>query len=189
MADLRMPRLLIDRPVQTALLLRTGGHWLFHLVMIAVILALWESLAGPPRSWGQLVADLVERYQPQLDELQQRWETKLLYAWKHPGEDHIWDRQWEVLGLVWGGNLGEGQLEGTEICKLPWDQRTPRQRDDLQNYFLEHGSVIDPAKFAKFHLADLAKEIKALENSMKGALATRAPVMRAALTPRDIAGR
>jgi hypothetical protein len=64
MSDLRMPRLLIDRPVQTALLLRTGGHWLFHLVMIAVILALWESLAGPPRSWGQLVADLVERYQP-----------------------------------------------------------------------------------------------------------------------------
>jgi hypothetical protein len=64
MAELRMPRLLIDRPVQIALLVRTGGHWVFHLVMIAVILALWESLAGPPRSWGQLVAALVERYQP-----------------------------------------------------------------------------------------------------------------------------
>jgi len=128
---------------------------------------------------------LTEPYQPQLDELQQRWETRLLHAWKHPGEDHIWDRQWEVLGLVWGGNLGEGQLEGTEICKLPWDQRTPRQHEDLQNYFLEHGSLVDPAEFAKFHLADLAKEIKALGNSMNGALPTRAPVMRAALTPRE----
>ncbi|MDB5389631.1 MAG: hypothetical protein JWM11_5277, partial [Planctomycetaceae bacterium] len=63
-----------------------------------------------------------------LAELQKRWETKLLHAAGHPGEDHVWDRQWELVGLIWGGGLGEGQLEGIEIVKLPWEKRTPRQQ-------------------------------------------------------------
>ena len=46
-----------------------------------------------------------------LEALQKQWEQKLLYAMGHPGEDHVWDRQWELLGLIWGGGLGEGQLE------------------------------------------------------------------------------
>ncbi|MFO1091762.1 MAG: hypothetical protein U0992_00410 [Planctomycetaceae bacterium] len=96
--------------------------------------------------------EVVAKYQPGLDELQQRWETKLLHAWLHPGADHVWDRQWEVLGLVWGGQLGEGQLEGTEICKLAWDQRiTRRRQSDLRDYFLKNGAVVDGETFAKLN--------------------------------------
>ena len=31
-----------------------------------------------------------------------------------------------MLGLTWGQNLGEGQLEGINIIKTPPDRRTPR---------------------------------------------------------------
>ncbi|MBL8852065.1 MAG: DUF1553 domain-containing protein [Planctomycetaceae bacterium] len=130
---------------------------------------------------------LEARYQPGLDELQQRWETKLLYAWTHPGEDHVWDRQWEVLGLIWGGGLGEGQLEGTEICKLPWDQRTGRQQDDLRDYFLKNGAIVDGDAFSNLKLADLQSELDALKTALAGAAPTRAPVMRTMLTPRTTA--
>lgn len=118
-------------------------------------------------------------------ELQKRWEQKLHHAAAHPGEDHVWDRQWELLGLIWGGNLGEGQLEGIEIAKLPWEKRTIRQRDDLLDYFLTHGSVVDPKQFAELKLGELQTKLTALKKEFPDAQTTRAPVMQAALTPRD----
>lgn len=118
-------------------------------------------------------------------ELQKRWEQKLHHAAAHPGEDHVWDRQWELLGLIWGGNLGEGQLEGIEIAKLPWEKRTVRQRDDLLDYFLTHGSVVDPKQFAELKLGELQAKLTALKKEFPDAQTTRAPVMQAALTPRD----
>ncbi|MDB5336677.1 MAG: hypothetical protein JWN70_2296 [Planctomycetaceae bacterium] len=116
--------------------------------------------------------------------LQKLWEEKLLHAAAHPGEDHVWDRQWEVLGLVWGGGLGEGQLEGVEIVKLPRDRRTARQRDDLFDYFLQHSAVTDPKKFQELKLNELQTKLVALKKELPQAAATRAPVMQAALTPR-----
>lgn len=117
--------------------------------------------------------------------LQQLWEDKLLHAASHPGADHIWDRQWELLGLIWGGGLGEGQLEGVEIVKLPRNRRTPRQSADLFDYFLKHGAIADPQRFKQLQLGELEKKLAALKQELPQAAATRAPVMQAALTPRQ----
>ena len=120
-----------------------------------------------------------------LTELQKQWEAKCLHAAAHPGEEHIWDRQWEVLGLIWGGHLGEGQLEGCEIMRRPWDKRTSRQQDDLFDYFLSHGSVVDPKKFAELKLHELQKQLAELRKELPAAFPTRAPVMQAAFAPRQ----
>ena len=115
-------------------------------------------------------------------ELQRRWEAKLLHAWRHPGQDHTWDRQWEVLGLVWGGGLGEGQLEGTEIVKLSWDRRTARQQADLLDYFLRRGAIVDGPRFKSLRVGELASQLEKLKGESPSA--TRAPTMQAALTRR-----
>lgn len=125
---------------------------------------------------------LIDPQRKDVEVLQKRWEAKCLDARDKPGKDHTWDRQWELVGLVWGGGLGEGQLEGQEIVKLPWQKRTPRQQDDLLDYFLRSGSVIDPARFKELELGELRSLLAALNQEFPSA--TRAPVMRAALTPR-----
>ena len=129
--------------------------------------------------------DVIEPYRIGLTALQKAWEAKVLHARAHPGEDHVWDRQWELLGLIWGGGLGEGQLEGTEIVKLGWGNRTPRQQDDLLDYFLERGSVADEKQFAELKLGELRNQLVALKKQFPQAMATRAPVMMTSQTPRQ----
>ena len=129
--------------------------------------------------------DLIEPYRTGLTSLQKAWEAKLLHARVHPGEDHVWDRQWELLGLIWGGGLGEGQLEGTEIVKLVWENRASRQQDDLLDYFLERGSVTDEKQFAELKLGELRNQLVALKKQFPQAMATRAPVMMTSQTPRQ----
>jgi hypothetical protein len=80
-------------------------------------------------------------------------------------------------GLVWGGGLGEGQLEGQEIMKLPWSKRTARQQDDLLDYFLRSGSIIDGARYRELKLGELRDSLNALKSEFPSAI--RAPVMRA----------
>ena len=126
---------------------------------------------------------LIAPLRTEVEKLQRRWEQRCLRAWKNPGEVAIWDRQWEVLGLVWGGGLGEGQLEGCEIAKLKWSQRTARQQDDLLDYFLDHGAIVDPQEFNKLKLGSLSNQLKKLKREFPQA--TRAPTMRAAQTPRQ----
>ncbi|MDB5391897.1 MAG: hypothetical protein JWM11_7543, partial [Planctomycetaceae bacterium] len=58
------------------------------------------------------------------------------------------------------------------------------QQDDLLDYFLQHGSVVDGKKFAELKLGDLQTKLVALKKEFPQALATRAPVMQAALNPR-----
>jgi hypothetical protein len=128
--------------------------------------------------------EAIDPYRAALDDLQQHWEAKLLHALTHPGEDHVWDRQWELLGLIWGGNLGEGQLEGTEIVKRPRDKRAPREQDDLLDYFLQHGAIVDEKRFADAKLSELRESLTKLKQAHPAAHCTRAPVMRTALTPR-----
>jgi hypothetical protein len=127
----------------------------------------------------------IEPYRAAIDELQARWEAKLLHALAHPGQDYVWDRQWELLGLIWGGNLGEGQLEGTEIVKRPAEQRTPREQDDLLDYFLQHGAIVDANRFAELKLAELQTALVRLKQELPAAQCTRAPVMQSAKTPRE----
>ncbi len=127
---------------------------------------------------------LVAPFQPGLDELQKRWEDRMLEAVAHPGVSPTWDRQWEVLGLIWGGELGEGQLEGCLIVQTPWAQRTPDEKDRLLEYFLARGSVIDDPKFAELKLSTLAPQLEELKKTVPWP--TRAPTMRQARHARPV---
>lgn len=110
--------------------------------------------------------------------LQDRWEKKLLYAAHNPGNDHRWDRQWELLGLIWGGGLGEGQLEGVEIVKVHRANRTTLQNERLQDYFLNHGSLVDPKEFSRLKLG---KHVSKLQQARKDLPPmTRAPTLKTA---------
>ncbi|MFM7073447.1 MAG: DUF1553 domain-containing protein [Planctomycetota bacterium] len=120
----------------------------------------------------------------ELEALQLRWERRLLEAVASPSQDPLWDRQWEVLGLIWGGRQGEGQLEGCEIVRTPWPERTDDERDRIQDYFLAHGSLIDAAKFRDLKLDAVRKELSVLRGKVPWP--TRAPTMRAARHPRRV---
>ncbi|RLS35813.1 MAG: DUF1549 domain-containing protein, partial [Planctomycetota bacterium] len=114
--------------------------------------------------------------QAQLDELQLRWESRMLEAVAKPGADPTWDRQWEVLGLIWGGELGEGQLEGCVIVQTPWEQRTVDEKDRLLDYFLARGSLIDESRFAELKLTAVAASLEELKKTVPWP--TRAPTIR-----------
>jgi hypothetical protein len=119
-----------------------------------------ESYRARRPTYERKRAELLQPVRKEIDALQQRWEQKLLEAAMHPARDAVWDRQWEVLGLVWGGDLGEGQLEGTYIVRLERSKRTQDQKDRLLDYFLEMGSVIDPKRFKELKLEEVSKKLK-----------------------------
>ncbi len=128
--------------------------------------------------------ELVEPVRKALEDLQRAWENRMLEAVAGPGVDPVWDRQWEVLGLVWGGHFGEGQLEGCEIVRTPWSKRSRDEYDRLQDYFLAHGSLIDSAAFSSLKLDALAKQLSELRTAVLWP--TRAPAMREARVPRVV---
>ena len=128
--------------------------------------------------------ELTAPVKAEINALQQRWEARMLEAVANPGTAPTWDRQWEVLGLIWGGHLGEGQLEGCVIVQTPWDQRTQDEKDRLLDYFLARGSLIDETKFAELKLSAIAGELTELLKSV--AWPTRAPVMREARFARAV---
>ena len=107
--------------------------------------------------------------------LQDRWEAKLLDTEAHPGRDHLWDRELELIGLVWGGQLGEGQLEGLNIVYKPRSERTFTERDRLQDYFLRSGSRIDEEKFKELKISELVSQLDELKKALPPV--TRAPTM------------
>jgi len=118
----------------------------------------------------------------EIERLQAEWEKKTRQAHFNPGKDHRWDRSVELLGLTWGGNLGWGQLEGLSILLTEPAGRAHRQRQRLQNYFLQRGSVVDPERFKKLRLAGLSKEIEKLETAYPAP--SEAPVIVERPTPR-----
>ncbi len=127
-------------------------------------------------------ADLIAPVAADVGRLQARWEQKMLDAVAQPGKDHVWDRQWEVLGLVWGGNLGEGQLEGTQIVLVDPSRRTQDQADRLLDYFLRHGSVTDEQRWKELKLGELSGKLESLKKELPPV--TRAPTMRQTRNPR-----
>lgn len=136
----------------------------------------WERYQAAKADYDRKRQDLLAPVAGELAALQAEWEAKLLEAARRPGETgHQWDRAWEVLGLVWGQNFGEGQLEGTLIVKTPPAERTPEQRDRLLDYFLKNGSLINEAKFAELKLADLSKQLDELAATLPPV--TRAPTI------------
>ncbi|HAT20427.1 MAG TPA: hypothetical protein DCS85_09760 [Verrucomicrobiales bacterium] len=119
--------------------------------------------------------ELLEPVSDRLEALQKRWEAKLLDTENNPGRDHHWDRELELLGLIWGGNLGEGQLEGLNILSKPWTQRTPIESARLQDYFLRKGSRIDEKKFKELRIDELVEQLGELETNLPPI--TRAPTI------------
>ncbi|MCH2126757.1 MAG: DUF1549 and DUF1553 domain-containing protein [Pirellulaceae bacterium] len=117
-----------------------------------------------------------------LQALMRKWELRLLEAYHHPGQDAHWDRQWEVLGLIWGGGQGEGQLEGTEIVKLKPSLRTWQQQNDLLDYFLRITGDIDPIQEQELQLAAIQTKLNKLK--AESPPATRAATMRSSQTVR-----
>ena len=111
---------------------------------------------------------LVEPQREAIVKLQRRWEQRLLEADVNPGQDYQWDRRWEILGLIWGGGFGEGQLEGQEIVKLAPALRTPTQRARIFEYFLRFGAEIDPSRFGQLGLSGIKSAIDALNAELPG---------------------
>jgi hypothetical protein len=123
----------------------------------------WERYQAARLDYDRKRQALLAPVAKEVAALQAEWEMKLLEAARRPGETgHQWDRAWEVLGLVWGQNYGEGQLEGTLIVKTPPAERTQEQRDRLLDHFLKNGSLINEEKFAELKLAEVSKQLDEL---------------------------
>jgi hypothetical protein len=123
------------------------------------------------RQRAALIAPVAEP----LAALQAEWEKEILFAESNPGVDFMWDRQLELLGLQWGQNLGEGQLEGLNILRIPTDQRTKDQRNRLLDYFLASGSRPYSDRFAALKLSALREKLDKLATALPPV--TRAPGM------------
>src|SRR6266851_5725748 len=101
----------------------------------------------------------------QLARQQTAWEKKTLEAVTTPGKDYHWDRQWELLGLIWEGGKGGGQLEGRFIIETEPAKRTETQKEKLFEYFLRQGELIDPPRFKELNIKDVVKKLDDLENA------------------------
>ncbi|MFP6763828.1 MAG: DUF1549 and DUF1553 domain-containing protein [Planctomycetaceae bacterium] len=143
----------------------------------------YDAFTSSRKDYDQQRQTLIDPLRADIEQLLKRWEVRCLTARDHPGQNHIWDRQWELIGLVWGSGLGEGQLEGQEIMQLPWQHRSPRRRDDLLDYFLRSGAIVDDAQFRELKLGELQERLQKLKDRFPQA--TRAPVMQASLTRRQ----
>ena len=123
------------------------------------------------RKRAELLAPLADK----IAELQAEWEKKILHTESHSNEDFSWDRTLELLGLQWGQNLGEGQLEGLNIIKTPVEQRTQDQKERLLDYFLRSPPPAYTTKFAELKLNELSTKLDALTKQLPAV--TRAPGM------------
>ena len=118
------------------------------------------------REYDRKRAELLAPVAQPLAELQADWERRLLHAEAHPNEDFVWDRTLELLGLQWGQNLGEGQLEGLNIVKTPREARMADQQDRLLDYFLKSPPAVYSEDFKKWNLSAIQKELEALAKQL-----------------------
>ncbi len=80
-------------------------------------------------------AELLAPVAAPLAELQADWERRMLETEAHPGQSYAWDRALELLGLQWGQDLGEGQLEGLNIIKTPLASAHARSEGSIAGLF------------------------------------------------------
>jgi hypothetical protein len=64
MLERRRRRLLIDLPVQSALMMRTASYWLFCLLVIGALLVIWEAFTGPTERTTSVLTAAIDRYAP-----------------------------------------------------------------------------------------------------------------------------
>ena len=138
----------------------------------------WEPHQAAKAEHDRQRAELVAQWGEPLVQLQAEWERMLLQTEAQPGEDFGWDRALELLGLQWGQNLGEGQLEGLNIIKTPAAQRTAAQRDRLLDYFLGAPPPALTARFNQLKLGELKAKLDALAKTLPKL--SRAPGVMAA---------
>jgi hypothetical protein len=138
----------------------------------------WEPHQAAKAEHDRQRAELVAQAGEPLAQLQAEWERMMLQTEAQPGEDFGWDRALELLGLQWGQNLGEGQLEGLNIIKTPREQRTAAQRDRLLDYFLGAPPPALTARFNELKLAELKSKLDALAKTLPRL--SRAPGVMAA---------
>ncbi len=120
--------------------------------------------------------EILAPLQADIDALQAEWERKMLEAADNPETANAtWARQYEVLGLVWGQNFGEGQHEGIQIIRIPVAERTQDQKDRLLDYFMGYGSMVNEAKWAELKLNDVQKQLTELAKALPPL--SRAPAM------------
>ncbi|MBI3118543.1 MAG: DUF1553 domain-containing protein, partial [Candidatus Hydrogenedentes bacterium] len=113
-------------------------------------------------AYEQKRAALLAPVAQEVASLQTEWERRMLEAADHPETaDYRWARQWEILGLIWGQNFGEGQLEGTLIVRTPVPERTPAQRERLLDYFLQNGAIVNESTWSELKLDELSKQLEA----------------------------
>ena len=134
-----------------------------------------EPWLAAKREYDRQRAELLAPVAAPLAELQVDWERKMLRTEQYPEDDFAWERALELLGLQWGQNLGEGQLEGLNIIKLPVDRRTPDQQSRLLDYFLHAPPAEYSAKFQELKLNELIPKLDALAKKLPPV--TRAPGM------------
>ncbi len=133
--------------------------------------------------YGRQRAALIAPVAEPLAILQADWEKKILFAEKNPGVDFMWDRQLELLGLQWGQDLGEGQLEGLNILRIPPEQRTKDQQGRILDYFLASGSRPYGERFSELKLSALKEELDKLAKALPPV--TRAPGMMKSVAHRQ----
>lgn len=112
-----------------------------------------QALAGYQRARRDLLAEhgVFDRKPP--------WEAKVLWAADHPGESAEWDVTFDELRTY--VNLGE------QILRTPPERRTVRHEKALTDFFVrEYGRVLSKEEYAELGYADLAKQLRALDESL-----------------------
>lgn len=136
----------------------------------------------PRRAYEARRQELLAPMAAELETLQRTWEEKMQWIEANPGGDHAWARAHEILVTSWGRGQGEGQFEGMNIVKTPWEKRTPAQQERLQDYFLRNGRVVAPDRFKELKIAEIVKELDALARKVprlgRAQAMTRAPYER-----------
>ncbi len=87
------------------------------------------------------------------------WEAKVLWAADHPGESAAWDVTFDELRTY--VNLGE------RIIRTPPERRSVRHEKALTDFFVrEYGRVLSKSEYAELGYAELAQELRALDESL-----------------------
>jgi hypothetical protein len=110
-------------------------------------------------------AEILGNLETELAPAMAEWERRILEAEQNPGKDHVWDRQLELLGLVWEGHKGGGQLEGLYILKTPRERRTESQQRRLFDYFLPHAERVDAEKTKALKVKEAVKQLAELQKA------------------------
>ena len=88
-----------------------------------------------------------------LDGLERAWEGKLRDAFAHPGASAEWDTAWKYLG--------NNAIAGQVVARLGPARRTPKQQQDLEDFFVGNG--LSKMGIEKAKVEEIRKKFKELQ--------------------------